>query len=141
MSDKIVRLTSNGARVDGVLKVIRDLIQAKENKAPDVAWWHAKDIVAHTPDDVIAVDTEAEANEIERKLEDAGASVIVRDWLDPDPDGFECAICGGWFSGFGNNPSPRIRDIDARCCNDCNQDVIEDRVMQFIAWERENQNH
>jgi hypothetical protein len=134
MSDKIVRLISNGDRVSDVLKIIRDLIQTEENKAPDIAWLLAREIVEHTPDDVIAVDTEAEADEIKRKLEGSGASVSVRDWLLPDPSGFECAICGKWITdeGFGCNPRPRVRDFDASCCNDCDQGVIEERVLQLL---------
>lgn len=35
-----------------------------------------------------------------------------------------CCICGDKFYGWGNNPAPvNIRE-GARCCNECNENVV-----------------
>lgn len=40
-----------------------------------------------------------------------------------------CAICGKECENeFGNNPDPLLTDIDARCCNECNDKVIAFRL-------------
>lgn len=41
----------------------------------------------------------------------------------------ECAICGCKIEGFGNNPDPLIKDKDARCCDICNNYVIQYRIL------------
>jgi len=33
---------------------------------------------------------------------------------------YKCCICGGTFTGFGNNPWPLVNDEESRCCDDCN---------------------
>ncbi len=47
---------------------------------------------------------------------------------------YTCVICGGKFEGYGNNPWP-IKE-EGRCCDSCNNKVIEKR-LQLI---RENKN-
>lgn len=39
-----------------------------------------------------------------------------------------CCICGEEFEGFGNNPYPLVKDEQARCCDECNMQVIEARL-------------
>lgn len=41
-----------------------------------------------------------------------------------------CCICKKEFIGFGNNPYPLCHkdDYDSRCCNDCNDKVIQARL-------------
>ena len=34
-----------------------------------------------------------------------------------------CSICGGTFTGYGNDPAPVVNDLGARCCDICNQSV------------------
>lgn len=33
---------------------------------------------------------------------------------------YVCSICGGKFSGFGNNPWPVTKGAEDRCCDGCN---------------------
>ena len=33
---------------------------------------------------------------------------------------FTCCICGGVFTGYGNNPYPVDENENARCCDNCN---------------------
>ena len=35
-----------------------------------------------------------------------------------------CCICGKSFSGYGNNPYPVVKEENARCCDDCNRDIV-----------------
>jgi hypothetical protein len=35
-----------------------------------------------------------------------------------------CSICGGTFTGYGNDPAPVVNDLGARCCDICNQSVV-----------------
>ena len=39
-----------------------------------------------------------------------------------------CCICGEEFKGFGNNPYPLVKEEGARCCDECNDKVIEARI-------------
>lgn len=34
-----------------------------------------------------------------------------------------CSICGAPYEHFGNNPYP-VRDVDERCCDKCNWEVV-----------------
>ena len=40
-----------------------------------------------------------------------------------------CCICGKEFIGYGNNPWPLKEE--GRCCNDCNQLVILQRLSDY----------
>lgn len=44
---------------------------------------------------------------------------------------YECCFCGKKFQGFGNNPWPLVKDMDSRCCDECNRKVIEARIKQL----------
>lgn len=48
---------------------------------------------------------------------------------------FVCCICGGTFVGFGNNPYPLCHreDYDSRCCNDCDNLVIQARMTRGLT--------
>ena len=35
-----------------------------------------------------------------------------------------CSLCGVSFTGYGHNPQPLIDDINARCCDDCNTNLV-----------------
>ena len=35
-----------------------------------------------------------------------------------------CCICGKRFFGHGNNPSPIVKNQNARCCNGCNATIV-----------------
>lgn len=35
-----------------------------------------------------------------------------------------CCICGKEIKGYGNNPWPINNDVEARCCDDCNYNVV-----------------
>ena len=35
-----------------------------------------------------------------------------------------CSICGAGFYGWGHNPQPVKKDVDARCCGFCNSMVV-----------------
>ncbi len=48
---------------------------------------------------------------------------------------YTCCICGKKFYGFGNNPWPLIKDVDARCCDECNMLVIEARIDEAVRQE------
>lgn len=51
---------------------------------------------------------------------------------------YECCICRQTFVGFGNNPWPVNDDINARCCNQCNADVvIPARLMRMCTENRD----
>lgn len=53
-----------------------------------------------------------------------------------------CCICGKVFTGWGNNPDP-VKDKngnlfpeDARCCDECNNDVvIPTRLIEIYKGE------
>ena len=36
----------------------------------------------------------------------------------------KCCICGKEFEGWGNNPWPVNEDDNARCCDECNYNVV-----------------
>ena len=42
-----------------------------------------------------------------------------------------CMICGNEITNYGNNPYPLCQrdDYDSRCCDDCDQFVIQARLM------------
>lgn len=48
----------------------------------------------------------------------------------------KCCLCGKEFEGYGNNPWPLSTDEGARCCDECNQQVILERIKQIT--ERDN---
>ncbi len=48
---------------------------------------------------------------------------------------FQCHLCKQHFEGFGNNPYPLCDedDFEARCCNDCDNNlVIPERLKRAI---------
>lgn len=36
----------------------------------------------------------------------------------------KCSLCEEMFTGYGHNPQPLIDDINARCCDDCNANLV-----------------
>jgi len=49
-----------------------------------------------------------------------------------------CSICGGTFTGYGNDPAPVVNDLGARCCDICSQSVvIPARIARTQAPKRE----
>lgn len=51
---------------------------------------------------------------------------------------FVCCICGQKFMGWGNNPYPLVEDEDARCCDECDGQVVMARIAGLYAKERNN---
>jgi len=48
-----------------------------------------------------------------------------------------CCICGCKFRGWGNNPWPVVQDVDARCCDLCNDTkVLSARITQMYVNSR-----
>ena len=50
-----------------------------------------------------------------------------------------CCFCGRAFKGWGNNPAPVNKDEKARCCDDCNSNIIIPArlyLMQLNAREK-----
>ena len=45
----------------------------------------------------------------------------------------KCFICGQEILDYGNNPFPLCdrEDMDSRCCNDCDNTVIQARMIQM----------
>jgi hypothetical protein len=41
----------------------------------------------------------------------------------------KCVICGKKFEGYGNNPWPLSNK--GYCCNECNNKVIAQRLLDF----------
>lgn len=37
---------------------------------------------------------------------------------------FMCCFCNRAFKGWGNNPYPLNKDEKARCCDDCNANLV-----------------
>lgn len=35
-----------------------------------------------------------------------------------------CSICGGSYTQFGHNPQPVREDVNDRCCDDCNANIV-----------------
>ena len=44
---------------------------------------------------------------------------------------FVCCICGRECEGWGNNPWPVVKEEDARCCDDCNMEVLSARIKMI----------
>lgn len=45
---------------------------------------------------------------------------------------YRCCICGGVFTGYGNNPWP-LENYPARCCDKCNEDIVVPfRIKQIL---------
>ena len=38
-----------------------------------------------------------------------------------------CSICNKVSQGFGNNPQPVKRNVESRCCDDCNNTIVVPR--------------
>ena len=50
-----------------------------------------------------------------------------------------CCICGKKFTGWGNNPWPIVDDVDAICCDTCNDtQVIQARLVRMYNKEVKN---
>ena len=45
-----------------------------------------------------------------------------------------CCLCGKKYEGFGNNPYPLAEE--GYCCDECNEKVIEARLLQLIEKEK-----
>ncbi len=47
---------------------------------------------------------------------------------------YKCCICGNEFVGFGNNPYPLCHkdDYESRCCDECDNLVINARMWRLI---------
>ena len=43
----------------------------------------------------------------------------------------KCCWCGKEFTGYGNNPYPLVKEPGARCCDECNEIVIFERIRQI----------
>lgn len=44
-----------------------------------------------------------------------------------------CCICGKRFKGYGNNPEPV--KTEGVCCEECNEEVIRQRIIKIIeSW-------
>lgn len=55
----------------------------------------------------------------------------------------KCCWCGKEFTGYGNNPYPLVKEQGARCCDECNEIVIFERIRQITNKENkkgENKN-
>jgi len=48
-----------------------------------------------------------------------------------------CCWCGKQFVGYGNNPYPLVKDEGARCCDECNEIVIFERIRQITQNKNE----
>lgn len=47
---------------------------------------------------------------------------------------YVCCICGKKFTGWGNNPYPVVDDINAECCDRCNETkVLPARLAQLFS--------
>lgn len=45
-----------------------------------------------------------------------------------------CCICGKRYTGWGNNPWPVVKDENARCCDECNNNqVLSARLAQMFG--------
>lgn len=53
------------------------------------------------------------------------------------PKKFKCVICHKTSKGYGNNAQPVKVGI---CCDNCNEDVIMERLRQVEERENENSN-
>ena len=53
-----------------------------------------------------------------------------------------CCICGERFLGYGNNPWPVVKEVDARCCDTCNGSIVLGaRIAQMFGNKEENDEH
>lgn len=43
----------------------------------------------------------------------------------------KCCLCGKEFIGYGNNPYPLVKEQGAKCCDECNELVIVERIRQI----------
>lgn len=46
---------------------------------------------------------------------------------------FKCCLCGRSQRGYGNNAEPL--NSDGRCCDKCNEKVVQARMNQMIQFE------
>ena len=46
---------------------------------------------------------------------------------------WKCCLCGATCTGWGNNPWPLNKDDNARCCDSCNNKVIEARLATIYV--------
>ena len=70
----------------------------------------------------------------------------MSDALGDDSMDYKCCICGGEFTGWGNNPEPVVatyddvtgadildgEDNDLLCCDDCNSKKVIPARMQVM---------
>lgn len=50
---------------------------------------------------------------------------------------FKCCFCGMIYEGFGHNPWPVDKSDGARCCDDCDSEiVIPARIVALFARDR-----
>lgn len=51
----------------------------------------------------------------------------------------KCCICGQEIDGYGNNPYPFCanNDNESRCCNECNNQAIDARIIKEKALDRQ----
>jgi len=50
-----------------------------------------------------------------------------------------CVICGKSIIGYGNNPWPVLDD--GRCCDECNNLVIRERLKNLINMHNEERDY
>lgn len=50
-----------------------------------------------------------------------------------------CCICGEEFEGFGNNPYPVDKEEGARCCDECNDEVVIPARINDLKEEKEEE--
>lgn len=52
--------------------------------------------------------------------------------------GYECCICHKIFTDWGNDPWPVVKDEDARCCDDCDMNVVIPARIADLCKHKEN---
>lgn len=52
--------------------------------------------------------------------------------------GYECCICGKICTDWGNNPWPVNTSEDARCCDDCNANIVVPARMRQMFGRKED---
>lgn len=52
-----------------------------------------------------------------------------------------CCLCGKTFNGYGNNPWPLNKEDGARCCDDCDEDVVMARIAMMARSENKNKSN
>lgn len=51
----------------------------------------------------------------------------------------KCVFCGGNYVLGGNNPRPVVKDADARCCAQCNDNfVIKTRLNEIVRHHKKS---